>query len=250
MPRLVPFRLAAACTPALVLVLLLCLAAPAAAKGGAAQLRVLGAGGRTLAETPLGTGGKVKVRTSPAATCFGAGSGGSGKLATVEGATPLGMLVRASRRTGALRPVRLTDAFSFGLGLCDVGASKATKTLSWVFKVNHVTPSVGGDAVKVRPGDEVLWALAPYPYPDELALVAGRHAKPCAPFAVRVFAYDEKGHRKPAAGVTVTGASAPTGADGRTKVTLRGPRRLIARGDGDLPSNRVPVCVGGKCPRG
>jgi len=212
-------------------------------------LRVLGAGGRMLAERPLDTGGTVKVKTSPAATCFGAGTGGSGKLATVDGSTPLGMLLRASRRIGALRPVRVTDAFSFGLGLCDIGSSKATKTLSWLLKVNHRTPSVGGDAAKVSPGDDVLWALASYPYPEELSLVSRRHAKPGTPFAVRVFAYDEKGHRKPAAGVTVSGASAPTGADGRTTVTLRAARRLSARAAGDLPSNRVPVCVGRKCPR-
>jgi hypothetical protein len=234
----------------LAFVLVLSLAASAAAKGTTAQLRVLGSGGKVLAEGPFGTTGQVSVRTSPQATCFGAGTGGSGDVATVKGATPLGMLLRASKHIGAVRPVQVTDAFSFGLGLCGVGGSKATKTLSWYLKVDHVTPSVGGDAAKVGPGDEVLWALAPYPYPDELSLLSSRHAKPGVPFAVRVFAYDEKGHKKPAAGVQVSGASAPTGADGRTTVTLRKPQRLIAREDGDLPSNRVPVCVGGKCPQG
>jgi hypothetical protein len=250
MPRLIPSRPAAACALALTLVLCLCLTAGAAAKRPAAWLRVLGAGGRTLAERPLGIAGQVSVRTSPRATCFGAGTGGSGKLATLRGASPLGMLVRASLHGGALAPVGLTDAFSFGLGLCDVGSAKATKKLSWYLKVDHASPSVGGEAVRVKPGDEVLWALAPYPYPDELALSAARQAKPGVPFGVRVFAYDEKGRRKPAAGARVSGASAPTGADGRTTVTLRAPRRLIARGAGDLPSNRAPVCVGGKCPRG
>ncbi len=76
------------------------------------------------------------------------------------------------------------------------------------------------------------------------------HAQSGAPFGVQVLAYDEKGHRKPAAGVRVSGASAPTGADGRTMVTLRAPHRLIARGADALPSNRVPVCVARKCPRG
>jgi hypothetical protein len=248
MPRLIPFRPAAACAPALVLVLVL--APPAAAKRPAAQLRVLGAGGGRLAERPLGIAGTVKIGTSPRATCFGAGTGGSGDLATVKGATPLGMLARASRRVAALRPVAVTDAFSFGLGLCDVGRSRATKSLSWYLKVDHKSPSVGGDAAKVQPGDEVLWALAPYPYPAELALRSRAHAKPGVPFAVRVFAYDERGRKKPAAGVRVNGASAPTGADGRTTVTLSGPRRLIARRAGALPSSRRPVCVGGKCPRG
>lgn len=249
MPRLVPFRPAAACAPVLVLVLSLLLAPGAAAKRPVAQLRVLG-GGRLLAERPLGLAGHVSVTTSPRADCFGAGTGGSGDVAQVKGATPLGMLLRGSRRIGALRPVAVTDAFSFGLGLCDVGSSKATKTLSWLLKVNHRTPSVGGDAAKVKPGDDVLWALAPYPYPDELVLRSRHHAQAGAPFGVQVLAYDEKGHGKPAAGVRVSGASEPTGADGRTRVTLRAPRRLLARGAGDLPSNRVPVCVGRKCPRG
>lgn len=248
MPRLVPFRPAAAC--ALALVLVLSFTASAAAKRPVAQLRVLGSGGRLLAERPLGLAGQVSVTTSPRATCFGAGTGGSGDVAQVKGATPLGMLLRGSRKVGALRPVAVTDAFSFGLGLCDVGSSRATKKLSWLLKVDHRTPSVGGDAAQLKPGDEVLWALAPYPYPDELVLRSRRHATPGAPFAVQVLAYDEKGRRKPAAGVRVSGASAPTGADGRTMVTLRAPRRLIARGADALPSNRVPVCVGGKCPRG
>ena len=248
MPRLIPFRPAAAC--ALAFVLVLSFAATAAAKRPVAQLRVLGSSGRLLAERPLGLAGQVSVRTSPRATCFGAGTGGSGKLAQVPGATPLGMLLRGSRRTGALRPVALTDAFSFGLGLCDVGGSRATKKLSWLLKVDHRTPSVGGDAAKVKPGDEVLWALAPYPYPDELVLRSRHHAEPGVPFGVQVLAYDEKGHKQPADGVRVSGASAPTGADGRTMVTLRAPHRLIARGAAALPSNRVPVCVGRKCPRG
>jgi hypothetical protein len=50
--------------------------------------------------------------------------------------------------------------------------------------------------------------------------------------------------------VTVTGASAPTGADGRTTVTLTKPLRLIARHGKDIPSSQVAVCVGGKCPKG
>jgi len=250
MPRLIPFRPAAACASALVLILALLFAAGAAAKRPVAQLRVIGSGGRVLAERPLGLAGRASVRTSPRARCFGPGTGGSGEVARVAAATPLGMLLRAARRNRALRPVAVTDAFSFGLGLCDVGSSRATKKLSWLLKVDHATPSVGGDAVKVKPGGDVLWALAPYPYPDELVLRARRHARPGVPFGVRVLAFDEKGRRKPAAGVRVSGAGEPTGADGRTAVTLRAPRRLIARRAGALPSNRAPVCLGRKCPRG
>ncbi len=248
MPRLVPFRLAVAC--ALALVLVLSLAASAVAKGPVADLRVIGGGGKVLAEDSFAASKNVSIATSPQATCFGAGTGGSGKSATVPGQTALGMLIQASRSTQALKPVQVTDAFSFGLGLCGIGGFKTTKKVSWYLKLNHVNPELGGDAVKVKAGDEVLWALASFPYPDELALVAPGKATAGEPFGVRVFAYDDKGKKKPAAGVTVTGASSPTAADGRTTVTLAKPKRLIARHGTDIPSNRAAVCVGGKCPKG
>jgi hypothetical protein len=101
----------------------------------------------------------------------------------------------------------------------------------------------------------VLWALektsAPsFKYPDELVLLAPSKATAGRGFGVRVFSYDEKGKRKPAAGVKVTGAAAPTGADGRTTVTLSAPRRLRATESGEIPAARVAVCVGGECPGG
>lgn len=247
MPRLIPFRLAAAC--ALALILVLSTAALAVAKGPVADLRVVGGGGKVLAEDSLGAF-TASIKTSPQATCFGAGKGGSGKTVTVKGPTALGMLIQASKFTKALKPVQITDAFSFGLGLCGVGGFKTTKTVSWYLKLNHKNPELGGEMVKVKAGDDVLWALAPFPYPDELALSAPDKAMSGVPFGVRVFSYDDKGKRKPAAGVTVTGATAPTGADGRTTVTLTKPRRLIARHGKDIPSNGEAVCVGGKCPKG
>lgn len=247
MPRLFSFRLVAAC--ALALILVLSTAALAAAKGPVADLRVIGSGGKVLAEDSFGAA-TASIKTSPQATCFGAGTGGSGKTVTVNGPTALGMLIQASKFTATLKPLQITDAFSFGLGLCNIGGSKATKTLSWYLKVDHVNPELGGEAVKVKAGDEVLWALAAFPYPDELALSAPAKATAGEPFGVRVYSYDDKGKKKPAAGVTVSGASEPTGADGRTTVTLTKPRRLIARHGKDIPSNQVAVCVGGKCPKG
>jgi hypothetical protein len=247
MPRLVPSRLAAACLPALILVL--SVVAPAAAKGPIADLRVVGGGGKMLAEDSFGAA-TASVKTSPQATCFGAGTGGSGKTVTVKGPTALGMLIQAAKFTQPLQPLLITDAFDFGLGLCGVGGSKTTKKVSWYLKVNHVNPELGGEMVKVKAGDEVLWALASFPYPAELALEAPDRTMPGVPFEVRVFSYNDKGKRKPAAGVTVTGADAPTGTDGRTTVELSGPRRLIARHGKDIPSNREAVCVGGKCPKG
>jgi hypothetical protein len=249
MPRLVPFRPAAAC--ALALLAVLCIAPPASAKGVRASLRVVDTGGAVLAEQTLRTG-TTTVPTSPAATCFGKGTGGSGNPATIKGPTALGLLGQAAKSTASLRPLLITDHFSFGLGLCGIGGKVVHgKEASWYLKVNHRGSKVGGDAAKLHAGDQVLWYLAPsYPYPDELWLQAPRGVKAGKPFAVRVFSYDEKGKREPAAGAKVSGAKGPTGKDGRATVVLRKPARLIAREDGEIPSNRAAVCVGGKCPKG
>jgi hypothetical protein len=247
MPRIIPFRLAAACL--LALSLALACAASASAKGFSADLRVVGAGGKVLAEKPISTA-NTAVKTSPKATCFGQGTGGSGKSVTLQGDTAMGLLARGSKSIGALSPLLISDHFDFGLALCGVGSSVAKGSASWYLKINHKSLEVGGDAAKIKPGDEVLWDLAPsFPYPDELALVAPGTAKAGAAFTVRVFSYDEKGKKTPQAGAKVTGAARPTGADGRTTVTLSGPAKLIARAAGEIPSARAAVCVGGRCPK-
>lgn len=251
MPRITPSRLAAAC--ALAITLSMALAAGASAAGFKAELRVVGSGSKVLAEKPVATA-TTAVKTDPKAECFGKGSGGSGDPVTIKGNTAMGLLARASRSTPALSPLSISDSFDFGLALCGVGRSVAKGSSSWYLKINHKSLSVGGDVAKIHPGDEVLYALvkteAPsYKYPEELALAGPSTAKPGVPFTVRVLSYDEKGKSKPAGGVKVTGASAPTGADGRTTVTLSKPAQLIATGAGEIPSAREPVCVGGKCPK-
>ncbi|HET7590197.1 MAG TPA: hypothetical protein VFK14_08485 [Solirubrobacterales bacterium] len=247
MPRITPFRLAAVC--ALAISLTWALAAGASAKGFKAELRVVGAGEKVLAERPVATA-TTSVRTSPRATCFGAGTGGSGDPVRIKGNTAMGLLARASKTVAALSPMLISDHFDFGLALCGVGKSIVSGKASWYLKVNHRALSVGGDSAIIHPGDEVLWDLAPsYPYPDELVLEGPNRAKAGVPFGVRVFSYDEKGKRKPAQGVKVTGASEVTGADGRTTVTLARPAKLIARAAGEIPSAREPVCLGARCPK-
>ena len=249
MPRLVPFRLVAACV--LALLLSLSIAAPAVAKGTRVSLRVVGSGGKALSEQFIGAR-TTSVKTSPQATCLGGGTGGSGKSVQVKGANALSALALASKRTPALRPLSITDHFvsEFGLGLCGIGKSKTTKKLSWYLKVNHKNPNKGGEQVKLHKGDEVLWALEPYPYPDELALVAPHEAEPNKPFTVTVSSYDDMGKKSPAAGVSVTGATAPTGADGTTQVTLSAPGVLTATHGVDIPSNQIAVCLNGACSGG
>lgn len=247
MPRFTPVRLAAAC--ALALVLSLTIVSGAAAKGFGAELRVVGSGGKILAEKSVNTA-TTSVKASPKATCFGAGTGGSGDSVSIDGTTAMGLLARASKSTPSISPLLLSDSFDFGLALCGIGNSVAKGKESWYLKVNHKSLSVGGDQAKIKPGDEVLWDLAPsYPYPDELALSAPETVTAGVPFSVSVVSYDEKGKRKPAAGVTVSGAASPTAANGRTMVTLRKPALLLAK-KGDLIPARAPVCVGAKCPAG
>jgi hypothetical protein len=253
MPRITPFRLVAVC--ALALSLTLAVTAGAWAKGPLAELRVVGSGGKVLAEQPVPMT-SVSVKTSPKATCFGSGTGGSGEPVALKGNTAMGLLASGAKMLASLRPLLISDSFDFGLALCGIGSSvaKTNAGTSWYLKVNHKALQVGGEVAKIQPGDEVLWALvkteAPdFAYPDELALTAPDSAKPGASFTVRVWAYDGKGKPSPQAGAKVTGAAAPTGADGRTTVTLSKPANLIARTSGEIPSAREPVCVGGKCPR-
>jgi hypothetical protein len=244
MPRSNRCRAVGAC--ALALVLTLSLAATAFAKGTEASLRVVGKGGKILTEQTLKTG-TIAINTSPKATCFGAGTGGSGDPVTVRGATALGLLDQAAQKTSSLRPLSITDAFDFGLGICGVGGSTVSGKASWYLKVNHKGSQVGGDATKLHAGDEVLWDLAPsYPYPNELTLEVPDNTTSGAAFTVHVFSYDEKGKRKPVAGATVTGASAPTAADGSATVTVMGPMLLQAKHGKDIPS--ATVCVAGQCP--
>jgi hypothetical protein len=246
MPRLFSFRLVAAC--ALALMLVASTAASAVAKVPAG-LRVV-AGDKVLAEETLKTG-TVSVPTSRKANCFGKGTAGSGKAATIKGATALGLLGQAAKSTKSLQPLLLTDAFDFGLGICGVGGYKATSKLSWYLKINHKNPELGGDAAKLKAGDEVLWALAGYPYPKELSLFAPFSAHPGEPFQVSVFSYDDKGKKRPAAGVTVTGASGPTDAAGHAMVTLSEGATLVARRGKDIPSNSNSVAMcdsNGACP--
>ncbi|HEX8753141.1 MAG TPA: hypothetical protein VF731_06980 [Solirubrobacterales bacterium] len=250
MPRITPFRLAAVCMLALSIPLVP--AAAAMGKGVPVTVRVVGTAGKVLAEKPVAAK-TTTIPTSPKATCFGKGTGGSGKPVTLPGATALGALGEAVGADSVLRPLLVTDHFSFGIAICGVGGDlvKAGSESSWYLKVNHRAQSVGGDQVKLHAGDEVLWDLAPsYPYPDELALSAPAKATAGQPFTVRAFSYDEKGKRTPAAGVAVTGAAMPTGSDGRTTVTLSKPARLVATASDEITSARVPVCLGGKCPGG
>lgn len=247
MPRTKQFRNVAACLTALGLLMALA-ASSASAAGSTAMLRVVGAGNKVLAEQQVRTA-DTSVKTDPKATCFGGGTGGSGKSVSLSGDTALGLLADGAKTISQLAPLSITDHFEFGLAVCGIGKSVVKGKASWYLKVDHKGATVAGDKVKIKPGDEVLWDLAPsYPYPEELVLSSPTQVTAGTPFAVHVYEYDEKGKHKPAVGATVTGAVTPTDRRGKTEVTVSRPTLLTAANGEDIPSAAVPVCIGKKCP--
>ena len=238
-------------------------ASAAMGKPTRAEVRVVTGDGKTLVDVVQYTD-TTRVPTSPRARCFFGGTGGSGKPATVEGPNALGIVADAARSRKRLKPLLITDEFSFGLGICGFGGARADAGHYWNVRVNHRGLQVGGDQYRLGRGDKVLWALIenptcdpnpPYtcePGPSELELRAPARATPGNPFAVRVFEWSDSGRRTPAEGVEVTGASGPTDADGRTAVTLAGTRKLFARRAGAISASERAVCVAApisRCPR-
>jgi hypothetical protein len=221
------------------------LAVPAASAAPVpVELRVVDTSGQTLAEQLQYTS-TVSITADPGADCFGP-PGGSGNDVTIQGPTALGAVADAADADADLRPLSVTDQFSFGLGVCGIGGREAGGSSFWYLKHNHAGAQVGGDQLKVNTGDLVLWYLAPeFPPPPELELVAPALARPGEPFQVTAFAYDDEGTRTPAAGATVPGADSPTDAGGVATITPAGEGILTlqaTRGT-DIPSNVVRVSI-------
>jgi hypothetical protein len=240
---------------AAVFVTVVSLAAAASASAGTvpADLRVLTDTGQTLADIRQYTD-TTQIPTSPQAKCFFGSVGGSGKPVTVAGPTALGLTADASQTQAGLRPLLITDEFSFGLGVCGFGGVSSTADNFWELRVDHKAVSVGGDQVALGRGDDILWSLVPNncdttpPYAchasiPELTIDAPARAKPGQAFAAQVFQYSDKGFTKPAAGASVTGGAAPSDAGGNVLVTLAGSGTLQATRPGSIPSRALPICV-------
>ena len=220
--------------------------ASAAAKSVGASLRVEATNGKILADVTQYTS-PATVRTDPKAHCFGAGSGGSGDRVKVPNPTALSLVADALARVPRLRPLSITDHFAFGLGVCGIGGQiGGHPDPFWNITRNHVAAEVGGDQLRVRNGDHILWYLAPsFPVGDELALKAPARARPDQPVPVKVLAYTDKGRRKPAAGASVEFATRPTNARGKTNLVFpsAGHTSVQATRRGAIPSARLRVCV-------
>lgn len=234
---------------------LLSASAAAAAKPESvpANLRVVNAQGKTLADAVQYTG-TTRVKTSRHANCFGPGTGGSGDRVTVPGPTALGILQDAAFPLPSLRPLAVSDHFDFGLALCGIGGYQAPQTGYWYLKRNHAGSTTGGDQTVLERGDDVLWYLIrdyTDPIPAELALKAPAAAQPGEPFGVKVVAYADDGTKAPAAGAAVGGEI--TDGSGMATITPSGEGvlPLKATRGADIPSGRVDVCVradSSRCP--
>ena len=223
----------------------------AEAKPVVAELRVEAAGKALEPGTSYVTD-TATVQTDKRAAC-----GGSGNSKTLSGATAMGVLTNAAPVNPLLRPVGISDKFSFGLLVCGLGEYVASDTAFWLYKVDHKSPEVGGDQYKLQPGDEVLWFFQDTTKNentgDELVVDAPARARPGQAFTVTVYSYDFAGKRKPAAGAEVRGATVQmTDADGKATVTIdkRQTVSLRATRGADIASKPVPVCVDSpsKCP--
>jgi hypothetical protein len=246
MPALTPIRrLLAALGLALAA---LSLASVAEAKTVEADVRVVDSSGKTLVEqTQFTPTGSTRVKTDPRADCFGPGTGGSGDRATIPGPTALGQLAETTRTDRDAKPLSITDAFDFGLGLCGIGDAVSPQTGFWYLKLNGTGSQTGGDQTPVDDRDSVLWYLVEDfndPVPDELVLNTPNRINDDGEVRVSVTRIADDGKSEPAVGATVTGAAEPTDADGKT-VASTGAKVLEMRAtlDGTIPSNLNSICT-------
>jgi hypothetical protein len=217
------------------------------------DLRVVASNGEVLADLTQYTD-TTKVKTDRKADCLG--TGGSGDTVTIKGSTALGAVIDgASYGDPGLNPLSISDGSDFGLGVCGIGGEVAPSTGFWFLKHNREASMSGGESTKVREGDEVTWYLDPDfadAPPLELELVAPARTTFETPTEVRVFEYDDTGARVPAAGVTVTGASAATDATGRTTVSLTNAGSELEATRAGAITDSAGICVRaeiGDCPK-
>jgi hypothetical protein len=187
------------------------------------------------------------VPTSSKALCFGGTPTDGSKV--LKGTTALGALQRATVGVQGLRPLLLTNAFDFGLGVCAVGSFAPQGEEWWALKVNGTLATTGGDSTFLKAGDRVLWYLDrsySAPMPDELRLIVPTSARKGALVNARVLALDGEGRSRPASGARVyvgPDLAGTTDASGRIAVRIPATTRLVARLAGSIPSNRSVVEV-------
>lgn len=200
--------------------------------------------GRILLDRTVRTG-TTTVPTSARADCFGGSPSNGSKQ--IPGATALGALHDAQALRKPRRPLLLTNAFDFGLGVCGIGNEVVGGEEWWELSHNHEPSMLGGEGTTLRRGDTVLWYMAKSfneASPDELFLKAPKKVRKNRKARVRVMAFDGKGRRRPIEGARLSNGDAkPTNARGYTRVRIRKKTRFVARARGLIVSNREVVRI-------
>ena len=221
-------------------------ASTASAASVTTQLRVE-AGGHDVGPGWQHAHDSVTYDTSRSAACNGSGESGS-----ITGPTALGLLVQAADYTRRLNPVQISDQFDFGPFVCGVGGFESNDTAFWLYKVDHVSPEVGGDQFPINSsGHEVLWYLMDTATGantgNELFLSTGdRVVKAGDPVSVTVLEYDATGESTPAVGVRIVGGGDElTDATGVAELVFDEPGRQFIRGVRgiDVPTDALRLCV-------
>jgi hypothetical protein len=129
-----------------------------------------------------------------------------GKTQTIFGATEPSLSVKENA-LDALDAASFAGEFyyhvstaSFGSYVDQIGRYAAAGSSGWVFKVNGVSPSVGADAVVLKPGDRVLWYWATFGQNGGPPTLVLRKAKPGC---YRVTAQDDAGKTSVARGAVL-----------------------------------------------
>ncbi len=206
------------------------------------QVRAVTWQGKILLDRKVRTG-TTSVPTSSKASCFG-GSPTNGRK-SIPGATALGALQDAQAARKPRRPLLITNAFDFGLGICGVGDTVAEGEQWWELTHNHRESSLGGEGTKLEKNDTVLWYLAESfnrTSPDELYLTTPKRVKRGSSFRVRVVAYDDKGSKRPVKGARLS-VGGETNVRGYARVKIDRKTRFVARADGLIVSNRAVVRI-------
>ena len=213
-----------------------------------ANLRVVGAGGETLDP------GTDYVTNTPTLETRADKCDGSGKSHTPAFPSAMGIVQDASKKNADLNPFLISDKYSFGLIVCQIGGFGAFDAQqAWLYKVNHRNPwDTAGDQYRLNGGEKVLWYLANFGTPPEntgkeLVLHAPGQAQSNEPFSVRATGYDDQGNARPAGGVEITGGddTVVTNPGGRATVTASREGTITLRGTHrpDIPSAPVEVQV-------
>jgi hypothetical protein len=115
----------------------------------------------------------------------------------------------------------------------------------WEVFVNHVAASAGTCDIKLRKGQQILFAAVPSTGQPELpiGITAPRTAKPGVPFTVHVVLYNAAGKAHSLKGATVSGGTLKATTNGHGDATLvathTGRLVLTARHSGDIRDEKV-----------